>query len=97
MSSVRGSTSASTVLPFTFIVTWDLAMAFPPALSRGAAIWRAASARVSITPAILVRYCGRAARVGGRRGDRFGGGHRALDGRGVERRADQDLRRVLGP
>ena len=53
MSSVRGSTSASTALPFTVIETWD----FGHVLSRyqRARAWARASARASITPAILVR------------------------------------------
>ena len=55
MSSVRGSTSASTVLPFTVSEIWDLAMSLSPRVSAARALARA-SARASITPAILVRY-----------------------------------------
>ena len=54
MSSVRGSTSSSTFLPFTVMETWDFAIV----LSRNqvpARYLARARARVSITPAILVR------------------------------------------
>ena len=53
MSSVRGSTSASTVLPFTFSEIWVLAMCI--SLVSAARDLARASARASITPAILVR------------------------------------------
>ena len=55
MSSVRGSTSASTGLPFTFSEMCVLAIVRLPHAARDLA---RASARDSITPAILVRYCG---------------------------------------
>ena len=57
MSSVRGSTKASMVLPFTFMETCDLAMVLPPDRQPRARALARASARVSMTPAILVRYC----------------------------------------
>ena len=55
ISSVRGSTKASMVLPFTVMVTWDLAMGLSPKRQPRARLLARASARASITPAILVR------------------------------------------
>ncbi len=79
MSRVRGSTSASTALPFTFIVTWVLAMlALPFQAARAGARQRAGQHHAGHLGAIG----GRPAIVGSRRGDRLGGGDGVLDGIG---------------
>ena len=97
MSSVRGSTSASIGLPLTFMETWDLAMSLSPVGQPRArdlgARERAREHHAGHLGAVVRRPAG----VGGRRGDRLGGGDGLLHRRGVERRAEQDLRRLLGP
>jgi hypothetical protein len=54
MRRVRGSTSASTLLPFTVIVTWTLAIVVPPEAQPACDLARA-NARATITPAIFLR------------------------------------------
>src|SRR5262249_27355075 len=97
MRSVRGSTSASMALPFTFIETCDLAIGISPgasgACARAGARERAGKHYARHFPAVLDRAAG----VGGGRGDRLGGGHGLLHGGGVERGADEDLSRGLRP
>src|ERR1700721_3844878 len=82
ISKVRGSTSTSTALPFTVSVMWDLAISCLPG-SAGARLGAGERAREHDA-----RHLGavlrRAAPVGGRRGDRLGGGDGLLDGRGIE-------------
>ena len=94
ISRVRGSTSASTASPFTVMETWVFAMV---SLLRPARVLARASARASITPAILVRYCAgpRLSEAGEVIASR--GRDRLLDRRGIERRADQDASRPPRP
>src|SRR5215831_12095486 len=89
ISSVRGSTSASTLLPFTVSAIWDLAMGCLPksAGARLGAGERAGEHHARHLGAVLRR----AAPVGRGPADRLGGGGRFLDGRRVEPRAGEDL------
>src|SRR5262249_1227235 len=96
MSSVRGSTSSSTFLPFTVIETWD----FVIVLSRGSGAHtrfgagKRAGQRHACHFGAVSR---RSSAVGGRRRDRFGSGHRSFQRRGVDRRAGEDFAGLFGP
>src|ERR1700735_4476030 len=96
ISKVRGSTSDSTVLPFTFIAIWDLARAFPPPSAAGARFGAGERAREHHAGHFAAVMRGSAG-VGGRRGDGFRGGNGFLDRRRIERRAGEDFPRLLRP
>src|SRR5689334_21370606 len=97
ISRVRGSTNSSTGLPFTLRVMWDLAIWGLPEKLRTSARLGAGQRTREHHAGHLGAVLRRAAAVGGRRGDRLGGGNGFLYCGGVERRAVEDPGGLLGP
>src|SRR5262249_42409284 len=96
-SSVRGSTSTSTALPFTVMATWVLAIGSSPSSGATGALAGACQRARQHHAGHLLAIGDGPAGVGGGRGDRlrrFGG---SLHGRGIELRAHDNGGGVFGP
>src|SRR5580693_8840849 len=97
MRSVRGSTKASMVLPFTVIVMWDLAIGLSPCPSAAGATLGARERAREHHAGHLGAVKRGTTRIARRRRDRLGGRDRPLHSRRIERGAEQDRGRFLRP
>src|SRR5262249_9301590 len=96
MSSVRGSTSSSTFLPFTVMEMWDFAIVSLPKSGAGALFGAGKCAREHY--ACHLRSIGRrSASIGRGRGDCFRSGDRFFHSCRVQCRTDENFPRLLGP